>query len=110
MKKQTLSKKTNPAVVAGVAWYREADWPRVKQLFPDANEMHDTHAEWLKSADKLVKRLRREGVTAEPCVLDIDDFLRWCVVEGRPRDAEARSDYVAHQLRLKYQRHESGKQ
>jgi hypothetical protein len=32
----------------GVAWYREADWPRIKELFPDADKLHDSYAEWLK--------------------------------------------------------------
>ena len=53
-------------MVLGVAWYREADWPRIKELFPDDDELHDTHAEWVKSAEASVKRLTRPGVTVEP--------------------------------------------
>ena len=34
MKKQ--QQKKGGAGVVGVAWYREADWPRIKELFPDA--------------------------------------------------------------------------
>jgi hypothetical protein len=36
MKMPKLPQKARPDMVVGVAWYREADWPRVKQLFPDA--------------------------------------------------------------------------
>jgi hypothetical protein len=41
----------------GVAWYRKTDWPRIKAMFPDADELHDSYAEWLKSAEDSVERL-----------------------------------------------------
>jgi hypothetical protein len=40
--KRPQPKKTG---VVGVAWYREADWARIKELFPDADKLHDTYAE-----------------------------------------------------------------
>jgi hypothetical protein len=103
VKKQKLPKKTNPGMVVAFAWYREADWPRVKQLFPDADELHDSYAEWLKSAEKSVKHLRRSGVTAEPFIVDIDDFLGWCLIRDRKRVAQDRTEYVIEKLRLKHQ-------
>jgi hypothetical protein len=33
----------------GVAWYDETDWPRIEAMFPDADELHDSSAESLKS-------------------------------------------------------------
>ena len=79
---------------AGVAWYREADWPRIKELFPDADQLHESYAEWLKFAEESVKRLARTGATVEPVVIDIDDFLGWCLVHDRLCDAKARTEYV----------------
>jgi hypothetical protein len=102
MKMPKLPQETRSDLVAGVAWYREADWPRVKELFPDADELHDSYAEWLKSAEDSLKRLKRAGVVAEPFIIDIGDFLGWCLVHGRRRDAKARSEYVAEKLRLKH--------
>ena len=101
MKMPKLPRKTRPGLVVGVAWYREADWPRVKALFPDADELHDSYAEWLKSAEDAIEQIKRTGVAAEPFVVDIGDLLGWCLVHGRKRDAEARSEYVAEKLRLK---------
>jgi len=98
-----LPRKTRSDMVVGLAWYREADWPRAKELFPDSDELHDSYAEWLKSAEDLLKNLTRSGVAAEPYVMDIGDFLGWCLVHGRPRDAKARSEYVAEKLRLKHE-------
>jgi hypothetical protein len=100
--KSRRPKKANSGMVLGVAWYREADWPRIKALFPDAKELHDSYAEWLKSAEDSVKWLGRPGVSVEPITIDIDDFLGWCTVRGRTRDAAARSEYVIEKLGLNY--------
>jgi len=43
--KSRQPKRAKSGMMLGVAWYREADWPRIKELFPDADELHDTHAE-----------------------------------------------------------------
>jgi hypothetical protein len=61
---------------------READWPGIKELFPDAADLHDTYAEWLKDAEASVKRLPLPDATVEPVIIDIDDFLGWCMVHG----------------------------
>jgi hypothetical protein len=102
MKAPKLPRKNSPGMVVGVAWYREADWPRVKKTFPDADELHDSYAEWLESAEDALKQIKSTGVAAEPFILDIDDFLGWCLIQGRPSDAKARSEYVAQRLRLKH--------
>jgi len=102
MKTTRPQPKKSSAGVVGVAWYREADWPRIKQLFPDADKLHDRYEDWLKFAEDSVRRLKRSGVTVEPFVIDIDDFLGWCLVHGRPRDAQGRTEYVVEKLGLKY--------
>jgi hypothetical protein len=102
MKVKRLQPKKSGASVVGVAWYREADWSRIKELFPDADKLHDTYAEWLKFAEESVKRLSRSGVIVEPFIIDIDDFLGWCLVHSRPRDAKARTEYVVERLGHKY--------
>ena len=35
--KSRRPKQTKRGMVLGVAWYREADWPRIKELFPDGD-------------------------------------------------------------------------
>jgi hypothetical protein len=49
-----------------------------------------------------MKRLARTGMTVEPVVIDIDDFLGWCLVHNCPRDAKARTKYVTEKLSRKY--------
>jgi hypothetical protein len=49
-------------MIVGIAWYREQDRPRVKRQFPDANELHDSYAEWLASAQAAMRTpARRAG-------------------------------------------------
>jgi len=100
--KRQRPKKVGPPMVLGVAWYREADWPRIKELFPDAADLHDTYAEWLKDAEASVKRLIRPGATVEPVIVDIDDFLGWCMVHGHRPDSKARTEYVIGEIDRKY--------
>ncbi len=83
MKMPKLPRKSRSNMIVGVAWYRETDWLRAKKVFPDADELHDSYAEWLKSAEDLLKHLKSSGVAAEPYVMDIGDFLGWCLVHGR---------------------------
>jgi hypothetical protein len=71
-------------------------------LFPDADKLHDSYAEWLKFAEESARRLASTGMIVEPFVIDIDDFLGWCVIHGHPRDAKARTEYVTEKLSHKY--------
>jgi hypothetical protein len=84
----------------GVAWYRESDWPRVKELFVDAEELHETYAEWLESAESVVRHLEQHGVAVSRYPMDLDHFVGWCVVRDYSLDSEARSEYVAAMLEL----------
>ena len=47
-----------------------------KELFPDAADLHDTYAEWLKDAEASVKRLTLPGATVEPVIVDTHAEVR----------------------------------
>jgi hypothetical protein len=64
---------------------------------------HDSFAEWLKSAEDSVKKIKRRGPAVEPFIINIADSLDWCLVKGRQLGTEARSKYVVEKLRLKHQ-------
>ena len=81
--------------VVGVVWYQEADWPRLRALFADADKLPDTYAEWLASAEDLLAQLKRAGIDGERVPLDPDVFSAWCVARGLAPDAQARSRYAS---------------
>ena len=86
----------------GVVWYREADWPRLRALLADADELPDTYAEWLASAEGLLTQLRRDGIAAERVPLDPGVFSAWCVTRGLALDAQARSRYASEIVAAKH--------
>ena len=87
----------------GVVWYREADWPRLRAQLADADELPDTYAEWLASAEGLLARLRWDRIPAERVPLDPDTFSAWCAVRGLAPDAQARSQYASEVVAAKHQ-------
>ena len=101
MKRSKRPTQSKPSMVLGIAWYREQDWPRLKRQFPDADELHESYAEWLASARAAMRTIRRSGTRAEPFMVDLDDFFGWCVIRGREPDAESRSEYIADKLRAR---------
>ena len=77
-----------------IVWYRAADWPRLRMLLAGTDELPDTYAEWLASAEGLLTQLRRDRIPAERVPLDPDTFSAWCAVRGLAPDAQARSRYI----------------
>ena len=88
--------------VVGVVWYREADWPRLRALFADADKLPDTYAEWLASAEGLLAQLRRDRIPAQRVPLDPDTFSSWCAARGLAPDAQARSQYASEVVAAKH--------
>jgi hypothetical protein len=44
--KRQRPKKAGPPMVVGIAWYREADWARIKDVFPDAADPCGVASGW----------------------------------------------------------------
>lgn len=83
-------------LVIGIPWYRPEDWARVKSIMPDAGKLHDTFAEWEREARRTEREVRRQRQRVERVMLDLDAFLAWCTIRGRPSDAAARAEYACH--------------
>ncbi len=86
----------------GVVWYREADWPRLRAQLADADELPDTYAEWLASAEGLLAQLRRDRILAEGMPLDPDVSSAWCAARGWALDAQAGSRYAGEVVAAKH--------
>jgi hypothetical protein len=72
--KKRRSKKRGAGVV-GIAWYREAASLASRMPIPAADQVHESYAQWLKFAEESMKRRAHTGMTVEPFIIDIDDFL-----------------------------------
>jgi hypothetical protein len=97
VKRSKQPPQTKPGMVVGIAWYREQDWPRVKRQFPDADELHDSYAEWLASAQAAMRTIGRSGTRAEPLSTSTTYLAGASFVAGTI-DANSRSESVAEKL------------
>ena len=86
-------------VIAGVAWFRPAQWQLLRSLAVDADTLEQTHKEWESLARKMVADLAREGVVARKVDVDVHALHAWCTTQNRPLDASARAAYAAAHLR-----------
>ena len=48
-----------PEVVAGIAWFRADQWPLLRSLATDAEDLEETHEEWVKIAEETIEDLAR---------------------------------------------------
>jgi len=85
-------------VVIGIPWYRAEDWSTLKAMFPDGDQLHATHARWLAEAEKVEKRLSREGHQVKRVTLEPSVFRSWCLLRGLAMDASARTHYASEQV------------
>jgi hypothetical protein len=85
----------------GVAWYASDQWPRLLELSEDRNLLHETHAQWLVDAEKLVSQLASQGVVARRVPVDVDAMCDWCRAQNLPFNSAGRSKFVTWWLNRK---------
>ncbi|MBI5711190.1 MAG: hypothetical protein HZC42_12960 [Candidatus Eisenbacteria bacterium] len=89
------------AMVTGLAWYRREQWARLREISEDVGELEDTYDEWLASATRVLRELRRSGAGVRKVDVDVEDLLGWCNERGRPVNGASRANYVAEKMRRK---------
>lgn len=106
---EDIMKDTDPGfgpMVTGVAWYRREQWVRLREISADTDTLEDTYDEWLESATRALRELRRSGVSARKVDVDVEDLLGWCNERSRGVDSSSRANYVADKMRRRAGRHE----
>ena len=88
-----------PEVVAGIAWFRASQWQLLRSLATDADDLEETHEEWVKIAEKTIEDLGRQGVHTQKVDVDVNELQAWCSAQKRPLDSSARAAYAAAHLR-----------
>ncbi len=89
------------AMVTGLAWYRREQWARLREISEDADALEDTYDDWLASATRALRELRRSGVRVRRVDVDVEDLLGWCNERGRAVNGASRANYVAEKMRRK---------
>jgi hypothetical protein len=86
-------------MVVGFAWYRPAQWQRVRDISSDAEDLEDTYEEWLRLAEQKLTELKAGGLRVEMVEVDSEQLILWCNERGLEINAQARSRYAAEKLR-----------
>jgi hypothetical protein len=77
-----------------VAWYREAQWSRLRALAADQNNLDPTFAGWRFTAERMCAEMEAFGHRVRRIEVDVEMLWAWCCAQGRPLDGAARAEYV----------------
>ncbi|MDR5815823.1 hypothetical protein QCE62_19740 [Caballeronia sp. LZ033] len=81
-------------LVIGLAWYREADYDRLKTVFTDGHALPATYVEWLKKAEKIRNARVSKGDVVVKAYIDPDRFSEWCHIHRKNVDASGRTHFA----------------
>jgi hypothetical protein len=93
-----MKESSKGKIAIGFAWYRPAQWQRVREISDDAEDMADTYVQWLQLAEQNLNKLRSSGVHVEKVDIDSEQLIRWCNERGLRITGESRSQYAAARL------------
>ena len=82
-------------------WYKEHDYPRMRDIFDDGYKLPSTYAKWLQNAEYKFNSLVSDGKTIIKINIDPDSFPKWCIERSLGINAQSRMDFVHFQM-LKY--------
>jgi hypothetical protein len=79
-------------IAMAVAWMNKQDWPRWLAIDPEFQPDYD---HWLKRTEAAVKEIEATGAFVEKVIIDPDEFVEWCRINGRKVNSRGRSAYAA---------------
>ncbi|MGD8985944.1 MAG: hypothetical protein PVI53_18100 [Desulfobacteraceae bacterium] len=98
-KKQKRKKNDSVNAIMGVAWYRRQQWGRLLEISSDRDELENTYDEWKAMAEENLSILARQGYVLRKIDIDVEELLRWCKLQNRPVDGNARTEFTLVKLR-----------
>ena len=75
-------------------------WTERRRDAADADVLADSYTDWKRDAEKLIKRVERQGQRVIKAEAETAEFISWCVERGVGIDAEGRMQFAsfkAHQ-------------
>lgn len=90
-----MAGNSNQVMAVGMAWYREADYARLKAMFVDGDKLPGTFLRWQDQAEQGRKKLLREGKTVVKAYIDPNTFPEWCAANGHRVDAKGRMAFAS---------------
>jgi hypothetical protein len=91
-----VSSSQNSAVA--IAWYRQEQWPLLRAVSADGDQLETTYDEWHAFATQQVHALEARGIRVQKIEVDVAELTQWCEREGRAVDGDARAEYARRGL------------
>lgn len=92
-------KRSSEMKKVGIGWYSKNEWFKLCTVAADADRLEKSYEEWLEVFHKGCAELTRAGIIAVKVPVHVQDLLDWCSRKGLAVNSEARSLYIAEQLR-----------
>jgi hypothetical protein len=89
-------------------WFDRESYPHVLDVMVDHDLLPPSYDRWLKQAQRVLEKARREGERPIRAHIDPVRFLAWCTDNGLSPDGMARLHYAAHVARLSLLPDETG--
>ncbi len=89
-------------------WFDRESYPRVLDVMEDHDLLPPSYDRWLKQAQRVLEKARREGERPIRAHIDPDRFLAWCADNGMSPDGMARFSYAGYIARLSLLPDETG--
>jgi len=93
-----MADKPSPGMRVGVAWYRDSEWEKLRQLAADPEILEETYAEWTKVYENGIRQLRASGLVPERVEIDVEELRAWCTAQKCPLDGKARAAFATEIL------------
>lgn len=89
-------------------WFDRESYPHVLDVMVDHDLLPKSYDGWLKQAQRVLEKARRDGQRPIRAHIDPDRFLAWCTENGVTPDSVARLSYAGHVARLSLLPDETG--
>jgi hypothetical protein len=89
-------------------WYDRATYPKILEVMADRDLLPKTYDQWLKQAERVLEKSRRDGQRPIRAHIDPHKFVAWCQDNDWPADSMARLAYAGYIARLSLLPDETG--
>jgi hypothetical protein len=86
----------------GILWFRQEDYPALRAIMEDADQMHDTWEEWRKAAEESERHVKAQGHLTERIYIDPETFPDWCADHRLGLNQEARQRFAGSMIAQKH--------
>ena len=81
-------------------WFDRESYPRILEVMADHDLLPASYDRWLRQAERVLEKARRDGQRPIRAHIDPDKFLAWCEDNDWIPDSMARLTYAGYVARL----------